>query len=56
MVNSMMTVRCPGPVAAKEAQIITSPPLCLMVGIRWTRNSSFVSRSLVVSSDSTLQT
>lgn len=29
-----VTVRCPGPEAAKQAQIITPPPPCLMVDIR----------------------
>jgi len=33
MVDSM-TARCPGPVAAEQAQIISPPPLCLTVGIR----------------------
>lgn len=31
-VNSM-SARCPGPVTAKQAQILTSPPLCLTVGM-----------------------
>ena len=29
-----MTARCPGPVAAKQTQIISPPPLCLTVGMR----------------------
>jgi len=29
-----MTARCPGTVAAKQAQIITPPPLCLTPGMR----------------------
>uniref|UniRef100_A0A3P9BP32 receptor protein-tyrosine kinase n=1 Tax=Maylandia zebra TaxID=106582 RepID=A0A3P9BP32_9CICH len=33
MVDSM-TAKCPSPVAAKQAQIITPPPLCLTLGMR----------------------
>lgn len=31
---NLMTTRCSGPVAAKQAQIITPPPPCLTLGIR----------------------